>query len=880
MIAPVFYKLLYMSVTALAVGIIIMLIRRFADKRFSPFWKYAMWALVLVALVMPWRPQSTVAVMNTTERIQDVSFHEAYTAAEAEYHIAVQEEPARESSAPAPSERLTAAKTKADSLHVKTILFDNVLPALWLFGMVVIGLFMLLGGLRLGRNIKQSALPFETDRYDTILRKCKRKLGMTRHVQIIVQRHVKSPAQFDLLRPKIILPDYAARMSDEHVEYIILHELSHLKRGDSFVNALLLALQTVYWFNPLTWLLFRFIREDMELANDAAVLKGMGEQEQRTYSLLLVEVLAACGRPPLAPRLLCMVDSEKNMTRRINMIKLGEFFKRRRLVIAVCAVALIVGTAIIFLTASGGAGTEKPADAPKAAFKTYILETLTRVSIEPLDLDDETAPLSIALAGEEPTDRDRNLMTQMGMSAVSLYDDGTARLSMPVTNSYLPPSCEYSIDGTSLVLRATSKTIESSSEKDAVIVKNEKIIARFEIIDDNTLVLRAASVPLFADIGARYVHTPFTGTISIVVQKGNDGEPGYSLFNYEPKSSFACLFDPHQWFENVESLNAALAEYAEGSIETVYVKHTDEFTKKEMLKITDALIIPSKNFRMTTGEIDAADDAEERPPTLEQSISLAILEKDWGHSPAINAELHKTLHTEETDGTIYAYVLVEVNSMGWTSGFFTSSSGGVTPCIISFKKNDDGSFKAANIQEVDLKEDSQLYAAFEAKTGLDKVSFDTWELLRPANTKFAKYLPKGVFTEKYLTDFKEGFGSDGSIYYYWNKMQDSEVVRKIELELCDEGVARFHFKDYGIDDGYVYTSQRIGKDTAGEMAQSFAKDFWADGEKFTFKNTGEGSSSLYDPGNVENWQAEYKGKTYDVMVDLQFGYVVYAGIEE
>ncbi|MDR1068576.1 MAG: M56 family metallopeptidase, partial [Clostridiales Family XIII bacterium] len=116
MVAPVFYKLLYMSVTALAVGVIIMLIRRFADKRFSPFWKYAMWALVVVALVMPWRPHSNVAVMNTTERIQDVSFHEAYTAAQTEYTIAVREEPAAENLTSAPSKRLTEAKTKADSL--------------------------------------------------------------------------------------------------------------------------------------------------------------------------------------------------------------------------------------------------------------------------------------------------------------------------------------------------------------------------------------------------------------------------------------------------------------------------------------------------------------------------------------------------------------------------------------------------------------------------------------------------------------------------------------------------------------------------------------------------------------------------------------------
>jgi hypothetical protein len=35
---------------------------------------------------------------------------------------------------------------------------------------------------------------------------------------------------------------------------------------------------------------------------------------------------------------------------------------------------------------------------------------------------------------------------------------------------------------------------------------------------------------------------------------------------------------------------------------------------------------------------------------------------------------------------------------------------------------------------------------------------------------------------------------------------------------------------------------------------------------------GEGTSSFYGPGNDGNWQAEYKGKTYNVMADLRRGY--------
>jgi hypothetical protein len=138
----------------------------------------------------------------------------------------------------------------------------------------------------------------------------------------------------------------------------MLHELSHYKRRDGFLNALLLALQTVYWFNPLTWGLFMLIRQDMELANDAAVLKNMNADEKKQYSLSLVEVLASYGQPTLMPKLLCMVDSEKNIERRIKMIKLGEFFKKRKLIIAIASLLVIGVAGTLFLTVNNATASE------------------------------------------------------------------------------------------------------------------------------------------------------------------------------------------------------------------------------------------------------------------------------------------------------------------------------------------------------------------------------------------------------------------------------------------------------------------------------------------------------------------------------------------
>jgi len=382
LISHVFYRMLFMSISAAAVGMVIMLIRWFADKKFSPFWKYSIWILVLAALVIPWRPQSNLAVMNKAEVIQNISFKDEFT--QSQYNREVIKAEIRQNQdeasnkiletpwgenvrgTPEQEQRLNAAIAKSNELRTKMIIFDYILPFVWLCGALASALFMLICGIRLKHKIKKSEITLKTSRYEDILQQCKGTLGIKRRVRIIMQKHVKTPSLFGLFYPKIILPEYVSNLSDSHLEYIILHELSHMKRWDGIINLLLLALQTIYWFNPLTWFLFKFIREDMELANDASVLKGMNKEERKEYSLSLVEVLAGYGKPELIPRLLCMVDNEKNIERRINMIKLGEFFKKRKLIIGIISIVVIAAVSIMFLTVGSALRTE-----PTYAEATY-----------------------------------------------------------------------------------------------------------------------------------------------------------------------------------------------------------------------------------------------------------------------------------------------------------------------------------------------------------------------------------------------------------------------------------------------------------------------------------------------------------------------------
>lgn len=343
-IAPLFYKLLYLSLTASCIGLVILLIRRLADKKIPPVWKYVMWGLVLVALVLPYRPQSKAAVLPQAP-IEEISFRQEYDEIRSQTHLALQSE----ETGPEEAERL---QTQQNKLYWKSLLVDVVIPLFWLCGAVgLLGVFAL-SAWRLSRNIRRHTLPADS-RCRQLLAQCAESLKFRRPVELISQDTIGSPAVTGLRKPKILLPAYAPDMSDENLRFILLHELSHLKRGDVLLNALLLLLQAVYWFNPLIWLLFRTMREDMELLNDAYVLRCIGQEQGKAYSRALLEVLAKSSRLSLAPKLLCMCDEGRNMERRIRMIKLSESFRKRKAFIALFCVLLMAAMAVLFLTQNG-----------------------------------------------------------------------------------------------------------------------------------------------------------------------------------------------------------------------------------------------------------------------------------------------------------------------------------------------------------------------------------------------------------------------------------------------------------------------------------------------------------------------------------------------
>lgn len=150
----------------------------------------------------------------------------------------------------------------------------HILAAVWLAGVLVLALRGIAGYWRLRRSVALA---------------CKAPDGCYGGAC------VAAPFTLGILRPRIYLPDSlqgAARQA------VLLHEQTHIRRGDPLTKPLFYAAVCLHWFNPLAWLAFRGFERDMEAACDEAAVQGRPLPERNAYCETLLQFAVQGQRVP------------------------------------------------------------------------------------------------------------------------------------------------------------------------------------------------------------------------------------------------------------------------------------------------------------------------------------------------------------------------------------------------------------------------------------------------------------------------------------------------------------------------------------------------------------------------------------------------------
>lgn len=333
--------------TTLQAGVLVLLIvavQAVFRDRLTPRWRYALWIILLVRLVVPWAPESSLSVYNWARLPRTA----------ASRHSPSPPPPPDETSAaetmgpvvPSPEEPEGPPRDASPLRARFTPSVPDILTMIWLGGS---GLFL---GTLLIQAIRYVGMgrrrPVTDQATLDLLEDCKEMMGVRTYLAVVETPQVAGPSLFGVIRPRLLLPPGTiARMGPERLRHIFLHELAHIKRNDVLANWLMAILQALHWFNPLVWLGFHRMRVEQELACDALALSRIGAREAGEYGETVVRLLEEFSRPRRLPGLVGVLEDRNQMLRRITMIasfKDKAYQGSRIATVAIAAVCLVALT--------------------------------------------------------------------------------------------------------------------------------------------------------------------------------------------------------------------------------------------------------------------------------------------------------------------------------------------------------------------------------------------------------------------------------------------------------------------------------------------------------------------------------------------------------
>jgi len=183
------------------------------------------------------------------------------------------------------------------------------------------------------------------------------RLGIVRSVTLLIHPERTIPIVWGILRPRLLLPAAARNWSAEQLRSVLLHELAHVKRRDMLAQLLAQLACAMHWFNPLVWLAaWRLAVERERACDDLVLTSGV---RASAYAGHLLDVVSGLAPARLAHSCGLAMARKSSIEGRLVAVLSGNC-NRRRVSLAVTAMALLVASGIAVPVAMLRAADQKP----------------------------------------------------------------------------------------------------------------------------------------------------------------------------------------------------------------------------------------------------------------------------------------------------------------------------------------------------------------------------------------------------------------------------------------------------------------------------------------------------------------------------------------
>lgn len=317
--------ILSLSLSGSLLILLLLLFRPLYRNRLSKSWQYYIWIVVILRLLLPVTPETSLA--GSLFSLEEMRGTDSTAAPESPNDQSMTAYNTIKHEAGSSDDLIRDATTAENSPSASAVSPDKeaynedhsqIFFFLWLTGALLLFVRKLTVYQSFVKYVDAGSRPLEDigllENFGHIMEQNRIKGA----VDLYVNSLVSSPLLIGFLRPRIILPHISLSESDFY--YTALHELTHYRRRDMFYKWLSQLTVCLHWFNPCVYLMSREINRLCELSCDERVIATLSDNARKSYGTTLVNAVGAGGSYKDTLASVTLHESKELLKGRLNAI--------------------------------------------------------------------------------------------------------------------------------------------------------------------------------------------------------------------------------------------------------------------------------------------------------------------------------------------------------------------------------------------------------------------------------------------------------------------------------------------------------------------------------------------------------------------------------
>ncbi len=189
--------------------------------------------------------------------------------------------------------------------------FSDFCMIVWVIGMIVSLLWYCVCYRKFKKELTSSKKLESTPTFNSL----KTTMNIKKPIEVYRNESCASPMLVGIFTYKLILNK---NLSEKSLDYVLKHELVHLKRNDLWWKYLFLFIKIVHWYNPLVYLFEKPFDINLEQSCDEIIVNDLSSFERKEYAHTILDSVNVNNN--FASFDVRLSSSKDNLRKRINKL--------------------------------------------------------------------------------------------------------------------------------------------------------------------------------------------------------------------------------------------------------------------------------------------------------------------------------------------------------------------------------------------------------------------------------------------------------------------------------------------------------------------------------------------------------------------------------